>query len=870
MAQRSLKASPNGIAKAEVALTDREWSQKDLAKKVEIQGQVEAGITAQTVKKFFNGKAVDRKYFVGICKALGLSWDEITESLQIAKSISQTSKYKFDSKVDVTVQQESSKQIWLQLSEEGKQIANHAFISYFDTIGELTDQTELSHTTVYRFLEGKRVQCKTFLKVCNALQLNWREVAELDEDEDNNSSEVDAIVRKMRRQIASYLKKKCGIMKILKMSQPIGLGNIYTNVNILEKITGRREINIAELTQDIDPENFDRFCLGDVQEKSISGLEAVDRFSMLMILGKPGAGKTTFLRYLAMQCINQKFRVEQVPIFVTLKDFAETEGHPTLFEYILRQFSKNPRKSEENELEKAIEQGRIFLLLDGLDEVRKIDNNRVLTQIRDFAQRFSENQFIITYRIAAKEYIFEQFTEVEIADFNDVQIADFSGKWFHHRNDPIKAKRFVEKIQSDESIRELATNPLLLTLLCLVFEDSGDFPNSRAELYQIGIDALLKNWDITRNIYRDNVSRELSLKRKQDLLSKIALTTFRSGKYFFKKRELEYHISDYIKNLPNQKTSLENLEIDSEEILSSIKAHHGLFIERASGIYSFSHLTFQEYFTARKIVCDCNPSSKNDLVLQELIDHLFEKNWREVFLLTTELLDNADIFLKKIKEKIDFVLEQYQCLKNIIMLVNNQIKIFQKYLLPRNKNNIKGYSFSYIAFNSSMSSQITSHRSIPSPILTHDEIKQRIRWIIQSVTQGWRVFYYYIPTSLLSPRNIVDKPLNHINHKLNIESYLEEPQKYFDEQNKFRKALLLELQENPKKFEIKYSIKNLKEYNFENSSQYLKYPYEKILDQYYYANLLLMDCLNSDCYVSRAVRQEIEETIFLPSAEPEI
>jgi hypothetical protein len=36
-----------------------------------------------------------------------------------------------------------------------------------------------------------------------------------------------------------------------------------------------------------------------------------------------------------------------------------------------------------------------------------------------------------------------------------------------------------------------------------------------------------------------------------------------------------------------------------------------------------------------------------------------------------------------------------------------------------------------------------------------------------------------------------------------------------------------------------------------------------LLDQYYKANLLLVDCLNSDCYVSQAVRDEIEATLLL-------
>ena len=67
----------------------------------------------------------------------------------------------------------------------------------------------------------------------------------------------------------------------------------------------------------------------------------------------------------------------------------------------------------------------LLCLLDGLDEVRSQDHDRVLNTIRQTAEKFDASQFVITCRIAAKEYIFEQFTEVEVADFDDEQIADF-------------------------------------------------------------------------------------------------------------------------------------------------------------------------------------------------------------------------------------------------------------------------------------------------------------------------------------------------------------------------------------------------------------------------------------------------------------
>ncbi|GAB4205435.1 MAG: hypothetical protein Fur006_61570 [Coleofasciculaceae cyanobacterium] len=523
-----------------------------------------------------------------------------------------------------------------------------------------------SRQTMWSLLQGNSTDCDVFMELCTQLGLNWEEIAEpeLLEPEQNDSQDIDALVREVHKRIQLYIQERCGTMRVLDMNQPIALGEIYTSVNILDKITGRRGLELTALMREANPEKFDHFCLGEVRERRVPGLKAVETFSKLMILGKPGAGKTTFLKHLAIQCIGRMFQCDRVPVFITLKDFAEadsasssdvgTSGKPDLLEYIDRLIGTNPVGARYTvPLLRILSAGRALILLDGLDEVRDADSSRVLRQIRDFSQQFPQNQFVITCRIAAREYTFEQFTEVEIADFDDKQIADFSNKWFRSKNDSIKAECFLQKLKGDVPIRELATSPLLLTLLCLVFEDSGSFPTNRAELYQTGVDVLLKKWDVKRNIEREQVYKRLSLKRKEDLLSQIARITFEAGNYFFKQREVERYITQYIQNLPDASTDPEALELDSAAVLKSIEAQHGLFVERARGIYSFSHLTFHEYFTARKIVASCNPYAVDDAMLQQLVNHITEKRWREVILLATGMLDSTDSLLQSMKAKID-------------------------------------------------------------------------------------------------------------------------------------------------------------------------------------------------------------------------
>jgi hypothetical protein len=101
---------------------------------------------------------------------------------------------------------------------------------------------------------------------------------------------------------------------------------------------------------------------------------------------------------------------------------------------------------------------------------------------------------------------------------------------------------------------------------------------------------------------------------------------------------LEKQIANYLAKLPG---ALPVDIIDGTAILKSIEAQHSILVERAQGIYSFSHLTFQEYLTARYLTENRNEESIFSLISR----HLTDQRWREIFLLTASLLNDADYFV---------------------------------------------------------------------------------------------------------------------------------------------------------------------------------------------------------------------------------
>ncbi len=782
----------------------------------------------------------------------------------------------------------------LKATAAGIQIAKNALTTKKLTQEKLANDLGITRSTVSNFFAGKPVDRQMFVSICDALdKLNWQEISGQLPSQSGKGSEgegidIEALVRVAREQCAEDIRKRCGTMRVLDMEQRVALSDIYTDVNILEKITRNQRKELEELRAVCGFEDFDRWGLSGIKQKRVEGIEAVRNHSKLMILGKPGAGKTTFLKFLAISCINRKAFADLVPIFVTLKDFADRENRPRLLQFLTEEFGQLGV-----EIEPILKSGRALVLLDGLDEVREEYDDRVLREIREFSERYNQSQILVTCRIAAKQYIFEQFTEVEVADFDEQQIATFAGNWF--RNKEIKADDFLAELKKNNRVQELATSPLLLTLLCLAFEESGSFPTNRSELYKEGLDALLRKWDSKRGIRRDSVYKDLSVQKKEDMLSQIALTTFEKGDYFVKQRQLEDYICDYIRNTANAKTNDEELYLDSEAVLKSIEAQHGLFVERARGIYSFSHLPFHEYFAARQIVVSTSPS-KLETTLQNLVTHITDKRWREVILLSVGMAREADDLFLLMKRKIDSLLEGDEKLQRFLawadeksrsVNVSYKLVAVRAYYFVRDRDRRRHFaptsdlslsraldlslsrSLSRTlasAFNRALASAFNRDFDSDSNLLDFDSDLDSDRALDSDLA---------LDRALARP---LDRAIDN-NYDFTLDraidfakeiggerlyQYLQVLKDRFPDSNRDRNAFQEWWRQNGKEWIAEYRQVLIEHRNICHDWQFTDEQREK-LERYYEANQLLVECLKSDCYVRRETRQAIEESLLLPS-----
>lgn len=522
------------------------------------------------------------------------------------------------------------------------------------------------HTLANALDKGKSCNFDTIDKICTALGLEWEEVCDLSScvyDDDRPSrqlSTLDKVVAEVRQQVSPRIESECGTVR---MSRNLSIDHLVEpNLYTISYLPSEQFKSSSLLTGEADEANFDRMGIVPQYDVQVKGKRLIEEKRRLLVYASPGCGKTSYLKWLAIQCNRGEFLPHCVPIFMGMRAFAPLALHKNLYSFIEDYLMGCGVRNVDSVSHTLFQEGRIFLLLDGLDEVPGVMRETVDRHVAEILNRSFNSHYAFSCRLALRLGFADGFQKTVIAPFSSKQRGLYVQRWFQASTaDPKMERKFRDRLRRHVNFGELTRTPLLLDLLCRVFQDHDTFPNTRADVYDWGLDSLLK--EESRKLRTNSTLSQLSLEHTRALLQAIAADFFLRPhpQTLFDRKEVERKIRDFFQNhihtrpaAPNSPPPVATPSPDStwgnnppapaaspispalpsaRKVIEDIEVTYGLMIQQASNYCSFSHLTFQEYFTAEYLV----KTHQYALVHQ----HITDAQWRFVIELVAELLPAA-------------------------------------------------------------------------------------------------------------------------------------------------------------------------------------------------------------------------------------
>jgi hypothetical protein len=595
----------------------------------------------------------------------------------------------------------------------------------------------------------------------------------------------------------------------------------------------------------------------------VEAISVIKNYAKLLVLGKPGAGKTTFLKSLAVKCIQpeEEFFADLVPLFVALPEFAKMvhkmKTSWNLLDYLAKELANQSNGCDANAKEILV-QGRSLVLLDGLDEVPSEDIENVIDAVREFGG-YGNNRLVITCRTQSQKEL-EGFTDVEVDNFTPEQVDRFVENWFKIVDSGAQASlapQLQQQLRAAENktIAELTVTPVLLNLICAVFRDErGNLPKKRFQLYEKGIRQLLER------LKRMPSDRKLTIDIKEEFLAELAVMLFEKNDYFPEEQTLEKFIGNYFKV---ERSTARN-------IMKIFETETGLLIERSAGYWSFSHLTFQEYLVAKWF--------HDHTGLTGLVNATTDHYWREVFILMAEMSSNLEQFLVALKSQIDLLSNSKPLLTSFLGYIEGKSLIVQTELkIPYSLAIIRTFYFEKCLLFVLRQTGLSIHAGFKSgePIL---DVMALDSTLIQTFISGhiWiggrDRFHGEMKNRISNFVKVFDVNACQNAYEDNLKYFLEDLRDRLPSSDDDLDGCFSWWQENGCMWLS--DIHNLIKYRnlflifgeqWSEQYQNLSEEHQNYFRKYHTLNWFLIDCLNSDTSVSNNVRQEIEETLLLPS-----
>jgi predicted NACHT family NTPase len=422
--------------------------------------------------------------------------------------------------------------------------------------------------------------------------------------------------------------------------------------------------------------------------------EALKKGSKLVVLGEPGAGKTTMLHFMALtfalarrrrsssKAKGERERDERkigearrrvkeeygyddypLPVFVFLNRLRDISSWPPgrgILDAVRDEWKANEllRDTPADFFEDKLSRGECIFLLDAFDELgSQSARDAVASHIGKLAATaLRGNRFVVTSRIVGYSGQLNRygFEVLKVQRLSGALIKQLVTKWYDALGDKSLADKLLHTFTSNPRIAELAVNPMLLSLIVLVQYVRRLIPDRRHVLYDECVKILVERRYASPEV-QAAYNQTLPGEEATQILQEVAARMHHARLREIPRDELE---AECIPAILGEMAGSVAARVSPPDIVRNIEERSQLLVERGineqgSPVMAFSHLTFQEYLTSvayKELIA----KKREDIISSEVVEKYVSDRewWEEVALLYAAQLNNQqrETFMKRLQQ----------------------------------------------------------------------------------------------------------------------------------------------------------------------------------------------------------------------------
>lgn len=353
-----------------------------------------------------------------------------------------------------------------------------------------------------------------------------------------------------------------------------------------------------------------------------------------VVVGPTGMGKTILIKHLVLRYSrenseegNQHF----IPIPLTAREYARSCLElRDYIDLVLKRF-EFPGKKVPPDISPKEE--RWLILIDGLDEIISMEKRAdILGKIARFAGSYLRCRIVITCRPFAYQDELKAFSRLELVEFDNKQKRELIENWFPLSHSQ-RAHRILKLMEDNKNIDTLAQNPLMLTIMVLLYASNHHLIPQPSVIFKRMAEVMLTGWEACKKI-----DAGFPPDQKEFILRKLSLRSHRLHRQTMTESEI-------LEEIHRHASAISIPEEDHRVFLEEICQRNGLLRTISKDSYEFSHLAFQEYFTALEL------SGHVDR-LTPIIPHLFTSWWENPILLFMGTSRNPAYLVQRIQQEV--------------------------------------------------------------------------------------------------------------------------------------------------------------------------------------------------------------------------